>query len=327
MDATKYKNYAHEWLKKIRPYLEEEKPATTTHRCCIQLTSNELSLIHIDKHDNQFELLATETFKFDKLESLPLVLSGVNSKYELAHIPTFVVLPFDAYQLFILDAMPVPDNELNQALSWRIKSLINYPITDAVIDYFTIPAKKAAPDNPMIGAVVTQKSWLKQLINIIESSGLALTTIDIPELSLRNLTSLYETDDKSTALIYFTEKFVILNITRHKKLYFSRRIELEADDNNGSRYEKLGLEVLRYFDYFQTQWRFAVPTRILIAYLNPETENQAKSLSDYLLTPVQTFSLKDIFFDEKSKNVIEHQYLIPFGSALRQEEQHVQTRD
>ncbi|EKD71876.1 MAG: hypothetical protein ACD_46C00080G0011 [uncultured bacterium] len=326
MDVTKYKDFAQQIMAKLMPYLEEKRPELTTHRSCIQFSPRNIAFIHLNKReDDAIELLAAETFQYDDIGNLPLILSSFVDAHHLAKVPLYWLLSFDDYQLSLLDAMPVPQNELRDALTWRLKSLISYPIEEAVIDYFMVPAKKTAPEHPMIAAITAKKDLLNKYIEVIKKSGLSITTIDIPELALRNLSAVYENDEKSTAFIYFAGKFVILNITCQKMLYFTRRIDLVAEKNE-NKYEKLSLEILRYFDYFQTQWRHTIPSRIFVASISDDANQIAKSFSEYLLAPVETFSLKSLFPDEKISHLIEQKFLLTFGSALKQEKQYVQTR-
>lgn len=316
------------WVDKIKPFLAEKKMVVTTHRCTLSLSPRELTIVHLNKTDQAIELLEARTYPYDDIGNLPLILAGIVKKNGLTDIPIFWLLSPDDYQLILIDSLPVPENEMKGALNWRIRSLINYPIDEAAVDYFTIPAKKTTPDRPMIAAVTAKRDALNRIIDIYKNAGLSLTTIDIPELALRNLTALYENDEKSTAMIYFTANTVILNITSQKMLYFTRRIHFQlGNEENKSKYEELSLEILRYFDYFQSQWRNPSPTRIFVAADRGNIEEIATSLTDYLMTKVEVFTLKQFLNDEKARMLLEQKCLLAFGSALREGNQYVPARD
>jgi MSHA biogenesis protein MshI len=313
---------------KIRPYIEEKRPEVTTHRCCIYLTPTNVHLVHINKTDSAIQLLQAESFDYDEIGNLSLVLSGFVKKYEMEKVPFYWLLSPDDYQLFLIDSMPVPETELRAALSWRVRSLINYPIQEAALDFFLVPPKKSAPDHPMIGTITAKKTALEKTINILEKSGIPLMVIDVPELALKNLSSLYETDEKCTAFIYFGATTMILNISKQKTLFFSRHINYPAIKSTEKElYEQLSLEILRYFDYFQSQWRLPAPSRIFVASDKDNAEQIAKSLTENLLTQVDVFSLKPLLQDDRTRNLLEKKFLLAFGCALREGNQYVPTRD
>src|SRR3990167_959651 len=104
--------------------------------------------------------------------------------------------------------------------------MLNFPIEEAIIDYFSIPGKKSNPNQSMIAVIAARAIAITNMVNLFNKSDIYLTTIDIPELALRNLTALFEQDENPSALIYFYENFIMLNITRQKILYFSRRIPI-----------------------------------------------------------------------------------------------------
>lgn len=312
---------------KIKPFLEEKKSEITTHRCCIYFTPNHVELVHINKKENAIELLEAQSFTLEDRNNLPLVLSSFVEKNNLNNVPVYWLLAPDDYQIFLIDALPVPEEEIRSALTWRIRSLISYPVENAAVDYFTIPAKKAAPDQRLITAVAAQKNELENTIKLIKDAGLHLAVIDIPELSLKNLSDLYEEDEKCTAYVYITSTIMILNITREKTLYFTRHINLPYAASDKDLYSSISLEMLRYFDYFQSQWRLPSPTRIFVTAEHRDATEIAKLLTENFLIQVNVFSLAPLLEDVKARNLLESRYLLAFGCALREGYQRVPTTD
>src|SRR3990167_3470659 len=314
--------YAMETRRRIESFLlKKSYQAVTTYRCCIAVSSREVSIICVNKTASAVELLFAEVIPYTNLGEVSLTLASIVKQHQLAKIPVYWLLAPEEYQLFLVDSLPVKDEEVRDALNWRIRSLINFPIDEAAIDYFSLPAKKSSPTNFMIAAVVAKTELLAKIAKLFEHSGLQLTVIDIPELAMRNLTAVYENDEKSTAFIYFYEKSAILNITCNKTLFFSRHIKpptttaASAED-----YEQFSLEVTRYFDYFQNQWRYARHTRVFIASSQDNVGNLAKILSDYLLLPVEPFPITFIL---PEKMIVKNQQLLMLGSSLREELGHV----
>lgn len=321
-----FEKYTKEFRRLIKPLFPEKQAEINTRRCCVTLHENEISLLYLDNTADGLHLLLTETFKFADMDSLSLVLTGAVKKNGLEHCPTYWLLSPDDYQLLLIESLQVEKTEMRDALTWRIRTLINYPIDEAVIDYFTLPAKKSSPNSPLIAAVSAKSGLLLEKINLFKKCELRINTIDIPELALKNLTSLYEDDEKSTAFIYFYQNTAILNITRQKTLYFTRRLALSSTINaTAKEFESIGLDILRYFDYFQSQWRYPSPTRVFVASEQLDSATIAKFLSEYLSLSVQPFSLKTVFPDNSQINSLQQQYLLTLGCAMREEGMHATT--
>ena len=50
-----------------------------------------------------------------------------------------LVLNPDEYQLHLVESPDVPDSELREAVRWRIRDLIDFPVDEAAIDVFDMP--------------------------------------------------------------------------------------------------------------------------------------------------------------------------------------------
>lgn len=314
MDLAAYKE-------KIRDLAEswfrEEQHLSTTQRCCISFKPNELSILCVDVLDDALKIQFLEKMKMDDMQSLPLVMKGMIDRYQLTMTPFYWLLGPEDYQLNLIESMPVPENEFHTALTWRIRSLIHYPIDEAVLEYFELPAKKNAPNAPLIGAVTAQKTKLSTIISTLKEAGLNLAKIDIPELAMLKLTALYETDEKSTAFLYFYDKFLILNISNRKTLYFTRRINITFISGNEIDYESIALEIMRYFDFYRSQWRLSSPSRILIAADIGDVHSAAKILTERLMNPVDVYTLHGSVFNDKYKDEVSNKFLLDYGCLLK----------
>lgn len=323
--ASQIELYAKKWLNKLEPWLSESAPLDATQRICLSFTGNTISLLQINKNAADIAILQNEDIEFENTDNLTILLTAVTKRYQLEHIPAYWLLSPDDYQLFFIDALPVKGDEFKDALNWRLRSLINFPIQEAAIDHFLLPAKKGASNQPMVVAVTARKQELQKNIETFEKAGITLTTIDIPELALRNLTAACENDEKSTAFLYFYNNMAILNLTRQKILYFTRRIAIVNNDRDAPNfYESMSLEILRYFDYFQSQWRYPSPSRFYIASHDGKTDDIVAGLSKHLMTQLEPFPLSNIVLLDKSKTTpLTNNALLSLGMTLRQEETNV----
>lgn len=308
----------------IEPYIKRGNILETSQRCCLNIGAKEITLLIIDKAGDQTELLSTDVIQYDGIDNLSFVLSNVNQKYLLSAVPLYWLLNPEDYQLFVMDTLPVKEEEFTEALRWRARSLLTYPVEQASIDYFNLPAKRGS-NTGMMGLVAAKLAYLEQIDKIVKDTNLNLTTIYIPELALRNLAALYETDEKCTAVIYFYDKGTILNITYKKTLYFTRRLNYSSTTaQNANNFEPICLDVLRYFDFFQSQWRLTSPSRIFVI-SDKDVSEMIDALSQHLMLTVEMFHIKVPTKGKEPFTELAHNYLLPYGCTLREEYQSVTT--
>lgn len=194
-----------------------------------------------------------------------------------------VLSPSD-YQLLLVEAPKVPEEELVEALRWRVKDLLSYPVSDAALDAFLLPEDSVHGDKRMAYVVASRKSDVEKLINTVATAGLDLQSIDISELALRNLVLKVHDDDRAVALVKLTQGKGQLQITKQGNLYLSRHFNLAY---NAGLFDELPadaliLELQRSLDYFERQMHQPPPTVIYFC---------GDNISDDKLTPVIRESL------------------------------------
>jgi MSHA biogenesis protein MshI len=298
--------------------------------CCIGLDQRGISLVYLRKVDDKMRLELIETVPCE--QNNPLVeLWGLVRKHNLEGVNCSWMLNAAQYQLILHDELPVKEDEFQSAIRWQIRKLLSFPIDDAYVDSFAIPPAQITNPKKTIMVVAAQQSIIKPIALQISESGLNLTSIDIQELGLRNITALYENDETATALIYLKENTSELVITRQKMFYFSRRLDWDlgfltksvlGQDSINDYLDKLSLEIQRSFDYFQSQWRFPAPSRLLIVALN-STLDIATYLSQRLRVQASNLNLNEKIFSKiKLTPAQEFQFLPIIGGALRNEINH-----
>ena len=315
MEIAKYTTQFQQWFNHF--FAEKEPTYQTPFRCCIEINAGYCTLIKL-KIRNHHKISFIETIPVQNETQLTEHLMTVAERYDLFDIPMYWLLSPNDYQIFLIESLPVKQDEMREALTWRIRSLINFPIEEAVIDFFSLPAKKKSPENPMLAVAVSRSAQLRKYTELFSRSGLLVTTIDIPELAIRNLTSLVEDDEKSTAFVFIYDTTLLLNITRQKTLYFTRRIN-HPKSFTQSDFESIGLEILRYFDYFQSQWRYPSPTRIFISASNETLMSAIKALSEYLSARVEIFPVEKLPPNLTTHLTNNHEALAVYGCLLREE--------
>ena len=239
------------------------------------------------------------------------------------------VLPVNSYQLIQIEMAELPESERRDAARWLIRERIDYPPEEAIIDLVEI-APFGSEKKPLTYAVSAQQKLLREHVQLIEQSGLALKSIDIPELALRNICDLFTEDDRGLAVLLLLEQSGVLVIVRDGTLYLVRWLSsgMEdlipfADGDFESLTEQLDaivLEVQRSFDYCESTFHLPMVSRLLVAQTQREIPAVISYLNDYLSTQVESLSFADVLaVPEESEQIQLNRYLMAIGGALRQE--------
>jgi type IV pilus assembly PilM-like protein len=244
------------------------------------------------------------------------------------HQCTTVLRPGD-YQLLVLDAPNVPQEELRAAIRWRIKDMIDYHLDDATVDVLDIPVDKAASGRARsMFAAAARNDVIEACVQKFQAAGIPLSVIDIPETAQRNIASFYEDKGRGVAMLYLGEETGLLTVSYSGELYVSRRLDiplamLTRDDGQQQRDEVLNrilLELQRTLDHLERQYPWVIVTKLLIA-PEPTETGLAEFLRSNLDIAVVPVDLRDkiAFADTNAEPGLQWQLFHLIGASLRHE--------
>lgn len=305
--------------------LRKAEVSNALGQCCITIYPQEFSLAYASHKTGQLLLEFYASYSYDSEKGLKESLTTILKQYQLKKANCAWVLASQDYQLLQIDALPVPDDEFQAAIRWKVKDLLRFPIDDVVIDHFAIPSTKASASNKIM-VVAAQSSYLQKISEAINATGLSLSTIDIPELALRNLMTLFAQRDQSYVLLYVQQTTIQLLITFQQQLYFSRNLEFgwvlgEKDPAKLTQgIEQLVAEIHRSFDYYQSQWRQPLPAHITLAATQLIPTTVIDQLAQSLTLPVQWLKPGDKLLTRQEMSVEQQgKYLPIMGELFRKE--------
>ena len=229
------------------------------------------------------------------------------------------------YRMAQLEAPAVPAEERVQALRWRLKDMVDFPVEGAAIAVADIPAEGSRQAN--VFAIVAPREVIAERMALFHEARMQLEAIDIPEMAVRNVASLFEEPNRGLAFLVLNSGESLLTITYGGELYLSRRIEVssqalaEADDERRQQMlERLALELQRTLDNFDRQYGFISVSRLLVA-SEYECAATVVALAQNLYLPVQAADLAQVVdFDgipELRSTERQAQCLLAIGAALR----------
>ena len=106
----------------------------------------------------------------DPLKQRALLLNW-SSQYNKRGLPCIVSLHPADYQLLLVESPNVPEKELHNAMRWRLKDLLNYPVEHAVYDLFKVPDDAYRGRINMAYVAVAPMAAVKKLMSMVEKMG------------------------------------------------------------------------------------------------------------------------------------------------------------
>jgi MSHA biogenesis protein MshI len=282
---------------------------------------------------------------YDTGEEPAALLQKLSKEQTLEATHCISIAPQASFSLLLVESPEVDASELKAAVRWRIKELIDFHIDDAIIDVFDIPGQKERGRAKLMYVVASRTSTVQQHIDLLESNGLNLAVIDIPELVLRNIAALLPEDKSGVATLYIGRNHGMLTITRDRTLYLSRRIDLgltqlierlntpPAEDEFvldeqeppmppplKSALDNIVLEIQRSLDYYESHFSLPPVGGLVMAPMEENIPGMMGYLGGSLGVPVRMLDLNALVeCDETLTDQLQSQCLFAIGAALREE--------
>lgn len=250
-------------------------------------------------------------------------LNELVEKYALKGHQCNMVLAREHYQLLLVESPDVPDEEMREAIQWRVKDLVSTPLDDMAIEVFSLPEDGSKAGKRMLYVVTADKSLLRQRVEMVNEAGLKLDCIDIGELALRNLSLLKEEGKAGTrgvAIARIHRGSGNVSLFRDGNLYLSRHFQLNyggglLDDLPA---ENLMLEIQRSLDYYERQMGQRPPAVLYLFGENLGEEKVTEDIRSGLPLFVKYFSLdEELDLGEGVQSELLPQCMGALGASLK----------
>jgi MSHA biogenesis protein MshI len=192
-------------------------------------------------------------------------LEKIVKEHQLTEFDCHLLLTAKDYRIINIEAPVVPDNEMKEAIRWKLNDLIDLPADQAEIDFFSMPPAKHTSAAPMLNAIASSSEILKKLLEPCYAAELNIKVIDIQETALRNLAVLLPENERGIALLHLQKNSGMIIIQKAGVIYLSRKlntgfeqIELSdidsvAEENQSTdQLNNLTLEIQRSLDYVES---------------------------------------------------------------------------
>ena len=251
-------------------------------------------------------------------------LGALVAEHRLAGTRAVAVLPPEAYSLHLLERPQVPDAELRQAVRWKVKDLLDFPLEEAVVDAFPVPGNPARGRQDMVYVVAARRERVQAEVTRLEAARLRPAVVDIAELAQRNLAALQPEDAGGVAVLHLGPGEGLLTVSREGVLYLARRLELGLGELGGAggglegplggtvdgdgpalelegfdqaqrqAMDTVALEVQRSLDYYESHFGQPPATALVVAPLAQPLPGFVEHLEASLAVRVRQAELSDL---------------------------------
>lgn len=243
-------------------------------------------------------------------------------------LPTNIVLHPSMYKLFYVQRPDVDEADLSDAVKWQLKDQINAPLSDVLVDCFSLPDDAFRGSNKMVYAVVAERSLVEEATRAALDATADVKSVEICELAMRNIVNLLEADMEGagSALLHMRNSDGTINLSQGGDLYLTRQLEsgltmLEMADETSQEemLDELLLEVQRSLDYYDSQLRKGNIRNVVLGPTRLDSALVGNHLKDRLGMDVRVIDLNDLFeMRERVSGELQNQCFTAVGAAHSQ---------
>jgi MSHA biogenesis protein MshI len=256
----------------------------------VYMSSTAVAVAKGEQTENGFQV----DLRANVIESLPHareMLKQQSHDVGLKDTVCNLVLASELYSLSLVEKPPVSEEELNDAVRWRIQENVDFPVDEAAIDTFELP-ESAVRDTPMVFVAAMRKDLLKVLLDKVHEAGIHVDSVNISELALRNIVhGLFPEPDQGVALLRLTSYGGMINVSRGEELFLSRRVSGvpgDFDEKIWDEYrERLLLQVQRSIDYYESAMSQPPCSGLIVATTHGWVDHVCDHLGEMLPLPVR----------------------------------------
>ncbi len=241
------------------------------------------------------EVTLCESFRKEGAEAD--VYARLRKQYGLDRYRATTSLRFGEYQFLQVEPPDIPPDEIREAMRWRIKGMVEFPVDKATLDVLELPEAAEGGRSRFVFVVCAPNEVLGARIQTLQQAKIDIEAIDVPETVQRNIAALYEPPGRGVAMLGFSSEGGLLTFTYRGELLAFRRLEITLDqlsnadpDERHALFDRIVLEMQRSLDTFEHQHHYVSLAHLLVMPL-PEEIGLAAYLAQNLYVPVEAADL------------------------------------
>jgi MSHA biogenesis protein MshI len=305
---------------------------------CINVWPDRVDVSHVVAANKERpEIKRCDSYR--KIGGEGAILARLRRDLHLDRCRCATLLKSGDYQIIQVEAPNVLPDEIKNAVRWRVKDMIDFPVDEATVDAVAIPSTEVAVGRAaQMIAVAARNQVLAGIVKPFNDADIALEIIDVPEFAQRNIARYLEPEGRGVAMLSLDDRGGLLTFTSGGELYQHRRIDVTLSSLRGAGptegegeevrlelegpYERLATELQRSLDHFDRQFPRVAVAKLVLAPV-PGADKLRNHLGNRLDLPVELLYLSEVmdFPDivELHEPARQAQFLPTIGGALRVE--------
>lgn len=196
-------------------------------------------------------------------------LSKIVADFGVKGCSASITLSPGSYEMLQIERPPVKDDELVEAARWRVASMLDYPVDEAVIQVFDAPQPSEHQREPMLNVVAAPARAVRDLASVVDKAGLVPRKVTVAELAIRDFVTASEPSPAPVVTVFLTGRQGLIQVTHDAKIYLTRRLGYGLSRVKPANMLQTGiqntlpLELRRTIDYFDSHYSAGNVRRIL----------------------------------------------------------------
>lgn len=254
-----------------------------------------------DVREEGLEKAECEYFESSITDSVEKLEQWISDR-DLENIKVQVTLHPSLYTLYFVDRPDVEDDQLSDAVRWKLKDLVDTPLKDLIVDAFPLPDDAYRGNQKKVYVAAIERNVIQDIVEQLKKLPVEIGGISIGELSDRSILSLMNEDSGGAALLRLRSSNGSINLIDDGDLYLTRPIEsgvalLESanEENRTAVLDELLLQVQRCLDFYDSQLGKGAIRKMLVAPTKLDRNFFDAHLRDHLGMSVHTLDLNEVF--------------------------------
>ncbi|MDQ7049346.1 MAG: hypothetical protein Q9M92_07285 [Enterobacterales bacterium] len=186
---------------------------TEAKKVVFSLTQSEIQLFFIETTLDSVKILASDIHSYKNQAELSDICNRWVQQSSSKRQDCYWLLARDLYKTIQVKRPNAPDAEIDAALKWLVKDQVDLPLDRLLVTHYQPLSQDPSLALELATAIIVEKDLIENLIQLTESLGLKLHSIEISELTAGYALTEHFEDQSITGLIDEDQQGLVYNFT------------------------------------------------------------------------------------------------------------------
>lgn len=205
-----------------------------------------------------------------------------------------VVLPQENYRLFAMEAPPVPETELREAMRWKIADQIDFDAESALIEVCPMGDGNRHDGKDWLYVAATSVESALQAQRRAMGFRLNVSSLTIPEIALKDLAIRLPEAQEGFVFLHADPERVSIFLVKGSRMFVSRSWSFPENQESQAYLEGLIHEIRRVINFFDSHYSHPTVKHLRIMGDEPIDEEVISYLGEAAKLTTQSVSLTSL---------------------------------